>query len=81
MNIFLTIILTAIGLSMDAFSLSLIYGMQGMNKKNEILLSSIVGLFHFFMPLIGIFIGNIIVLFLNNNCNYFVGIIFFLIGM
>ena len=81
MNIFLTIILTAIGLSMDAFSLSLVYGMWGMGKKEEILLSIIVGLFHFFMPLIGLFVGNIFISFLNNNCNYLIDIIFFLIGI
>ena len=49
---------TGIGLSMDAFSLSLSLGTT-LPKKNIILKSALtVGLFHFLMPLIGYFIGN-----------------------
>ena len=59
MNLFL-VILIAISLSMDAFSLSLAYGTLGINKKDKYLISIITGVFHFFMPILGIFIGNII---------------------
>lgn len=45
---------------MDAFSLALIYGMLGLNAKKKILLSLIVGTFHFIMPLIGLEFGKII---------------------
>ena len=45
---------------MDAFSLALIYGTQGITKKNKILLSLIVGIYHFIMPLIGVAIGTVI---------------------
>ena len=54
------VILMAISLSMDAFSLSLVYGTFGIDKKNKILLSLIVGCFHFVMPLFGMFIGDLI---------------------
>lgn len=64
MNSFLTIILIGISLSMDAFSLSLIYGMSKITKSQKIFLSLIVGIYHFFMPLIGLQFGNII-----NNLN------------
>ena len=60
MSSFLTVLLIGISLSMDAFSLSLIYGMQCMNKKQKISLSIIVGIYHFIMPLIGSFLGNIL---------------------
>lgn len=53
-----TIIVIAISLSMDAFSLSLAYGTLNINKKNIILLSTIVGLFHFFMPQSGMIVGK-----------------------
>ena len=42
---------------MDAFSLALIYGTQGIKKAGKILLSIIVGIYHFIMPIIGLFIG------------------------
>ena len=45
---------------MDAFSLALIYGIQGMTSKQKISLSLIVGIYHFIMPLIGLSFGTII---------------------
>ena len=47
---------------MDAFSLSLIYGTQGITKKHKIILSLIVGAYHFIMPLLGVTIGIILIL-------------------
>ena len=60
MSSFFTIILIGISLSMDAFSLALIYGMQGMTIYQKIFLSLIVGIYHFIMPLIGLTFGNIL---------------------
>ena len=60
MSSFLTILLIGISLSMDAFSLALIYGMIGMTKKQKIFLSIIVGIYHFIMPLIGLTFGTIL---------------------
>ena len=63
MSSFFTILLIGISLSMDAFSLALVYGMLGMTDKKKITLSLIVGIYHLIMPLIGhtlgIFIDNI----------------------
>ena len=81
MSMFLTSLLVGISLSMDAFSLSLIYGTQGISKKSEILLSIIVGIFHFFMPLMGLLFGNIITSYYEFNLDIFVGIIFIIIGI
>ena len=64
MSSFFTILLIGISLSMDAFSLALVYGMQGINKKQKLLLSLIVGIYHFIMPLIGLSFGTIL-----NNIN------------
>ena len=60
MSSFFTILLIGISLSMDAFSLALIYGIQGMSKRNKIFLSLIVGIYHFIMPLIGLTFGTIL---------------------
>ena len=43
---------------MDAFALSISYGISKVNIKNVILTSLLVGIFHFFMPLIGNYIGT-----------------------
>ena len=50
MEIFVIMII-AVSLSMDAFSLSLAYGTVNLDKKSCLKLSIIVGLYHFFMPL------------------------------
>lgn len=81
MNTLLTTIIIGISLSMDAFSLALIYGLEPINKNNKILLSLIVGIYHFFMPLIGIFFGKIIINYLPFKINILVSIIFFIIGI
>lgn len=78
---FLLIIIIAISLSMDAFSLSLAYGTLGMKKKQVYLLSIIVGLFHFFMPLIGLLIGNKLFNILNINPNFIVCAVLTIIGI
>ena len=57
---FFTIFLIGISLSMDAFSLALIYGMTGMSDKKNALLTLIVGIYHFIMPLIGLMLGILI---------------------
>lgn len=45
---------------MDAFSLAMLYGTEGIKKKDKLILSIIVGIFHFAMPLIGLSIGSFI---------------------
>lgn len=77
----ITIFLIAVSLSMDAFSLALIYGTQGITKKDKLLLSLIVGVYHFIMPLIGVIIGNLITSKILINTNILVGIILSLIAV
>ncbi len=71
----LTIFLIAVSLSMDAFSLALIYGTQGINKKNKFILSLIVGVYHFLMPLLGLSLGTFVTKMLIINTNILVGVI------
>ena len=77
----ITIFLIAVSLSMDAFSLALIYGTQGITKKDKLLLSLIVGIYHFIMPLIGVTIGNLITSKILINTNILVGAILSLIAV
>lgn len=75
------VIIIAVSLSMDAFSLSLAYGTYGISKKNIKILSLIVGIYHFFMPLIGMYIGNKIIYLLPISTNMIIFIILSLIGL
>lgn len=77
----LTIIIIAVSLSMDAFSLSLIYGTQGIKKNHKIILSIIVGIYHFIMPLLGETLGNIITSKIIINTSILVGVILSLIAL
>lgn len=73
------IFLIGLSLSMDAFSLSLAYGTNQINKKSK--LSIMVGLFHFIMPLIGSFIGSLILSIIKIKPNIIVSIILSFIGI
>lgn len=73
------VFLIGLSLSMDAFSLSLAYGTNQINKKSK--LSIMVGLFHFIMPLIGSFVGNLILSIIKIKPNIIVSIILSFIGL
>lgn len=75
------VMLIAISLSMDAFSLSLAYGTLNLEKKYINLLSIIVGVYHFFMPIIGMWFGSGILSFIKINPNVIVFIVLLIIGI
>lgn len=78
MNIPLLLII-GISLSLDAFSLSLSYGLMNIEESKIRLTSIVVGIFHFFMPLLGLMLSNIIIDYINFDLKYFVIIIFLII--
>lgn len=57
----ISLFVIAIALSMDTFSLSLGIGTTNLSKRKCLLFSVLVGAFHFFMPLLGTFLGKKIV--------------------
>lgn len=80
MSIYL-ILTIAVSLSMDAFSLSLAYGTLNLEKKYINKISIIVGIFHFFMPLLGLTTGNILLKIIPLNPNIIVCIVLTIIGI
>ncbi len=74
-------IIIGISLSMDAFSLSLVYGTLNLEKKMLRFLSVVVGIFHFFMPLLGSMIGEFVVHNFIPEPNKLVGIIFIILSI
>ena len=77
----LTILLLAVSLSMDTFSLSLCYGTMNISKSKTYLLSLIVGTFHFIMPIIGLKIGNSIIEHVIVDGKYIILLILTVIGI
>lgn len=75
------ILLIAVSLSMDAFSLSLAYGTLNISKKNIWQLSIIVGLYHLLMPLIGMKIGSLIISHLPISSNFLIFGVLLIIGI
>ena len=75
------IIILALTLSMDAFSLALIYGTLDLPLKMQKIMSIMVGIFHFFMPILGYQIGEILLKLLKVNPEILVGIIFIILGL
>ncbi len=74
-----SIFLIAISLSLDAFSLSIAYGILGISQENMLYCSIIVGIFHFIMPLVGITIGTELVKYLKIDTRYLICAIFFIL--
>lgn len=73
--------LTAVALSLDAFSLSIIYGTVIKEKKTIYLLSIIVGIFHFFMPLLGYYLSNLFIVKIISKINLLSFAVFLILGL
>lgn len=71
----LSIFSLAFALSMDAFSLSLGVGTFSPSSKKIIVLSIIVGIMHFVMPLLGAILGTSLMKIFSLNANFLVGVI------
>lgn len=78
---FFLILILAVSLSMDAFSLSLAYGTLGIKKKHIYALSIITGTFHFIMPLTGYIIGSNIISILKMDTNLITSGVLIIIGI
>lgn len=55
-----TLLLIAIALGMDAFSVGLSLGIRGLVLRQAYVIGLTIGLFHFVMPLVGIGIGRVL---------------------
>lgn len=77
----LSIIIVAIALSMDTFSLSLSVGMFNVSRNCAFKLSFIVGIMHFLMPLIGTILGEKLVHIFELKCDLLLSIILIFIAI
>lgn len=78
---YLELIIMAVGLSMDAFSLAIVYGTCNLSKKVKRFLSITVGIFHFIMPFLGSLIGSFVLNNIITAPNLLVAIIFTILSI
>ncbi|MBD3920744.1 manganese efflux pump [Paenibacillus sp. PR3] len=76
----LTLLIMAIALGMDAFSLGVGIGMRGIRLRRIALLSTIIALFHMLMPLLGMFAGQYVSGLLGDVATHAAGVLLLLLG-
>lgn len=76
-----SIVIIAIALSMDTFSLSLSIGMFNVDNKKALSLSFIVGIMHFLMPFLGMILGEALVQIFEVKCDILLGFILIFIAI
>ena len=73
------LIIIALSLSVDAFSLSLAYGLMRISNIKIFVIAFLTGVFHFFMPLLGKLLGTYILKIILIDIKYIIVFIFLLI--
>ncbi|MEF3305103.1 manganese efflux pump MntP [Paenibacillus sp. GYB003] len=76
----ITIVVMAIALGMDAFSLGIGIGLRGIRLLDILKISFVIGLFHILMPLIGMFMGHYVGTLLGNVATITGGALLVLLG-
>ncbi|PLT48365.1 manganese efflux pump [Paenibacillus sp. FSL W8-1187] len=76
----LTLLIMALALGMDAFSLGVGIGMRGIRLLDILKLSAVIGLFHVLMPLVGIAAGQYMSLLLGHVATLVAGLLLLLLG-
>ncbi len=76
----LTLLIMAVALGMDAFSLGVGIGMRGIRLKRILALSSIIALFHVLMPLAGMYAGQYVSGLLGAVASRASGVLLLLLG-
>jgi putative Mn2+ efflux pump MntP len=80
MGQFLTILIMAIALGMDAFSLGIGIGMKGIRLLDILKISFVIGIFHVLMPLMGMFTGQYVGSLLGDVATAMGGLLLILLG-
>ena len=75
----LTYILIGLSLSIDAFTVAISYGTVINKKSEKILMTLLIGSFHFILPLVGDYLANVIKDSIIVNTRYIVLIIFIIL--
>jgi len=77
----LAILMVAFALGIDAFSLSIGIGLSGVKRQQIYLVSMVVAVFHIFMPLVGLYLGQILGSYVGPIAGTFGAIVLIFIGI
>ncbi|WP_025681513.1 manganese efflux pump MntP family protein [Paenibacillus massiliensis] len=77
---FMTILMMALALGMDAMSLGVGVGMRGIRFLDVLRISTVIALFHIIMPLLGMFTGQYMSVILGQVTVYVAGGLLILLG-
>jgi putative Mn2+ efflux pump MntP len=77
----LTLLMVAVALGMDAFSLGIGVGMNGLRLREVLKISSVIAIFHIIMPLIGLFMGRYLSSIIGSLANFTGGGLLVLLGI
>lgn len=75
-----TILIMAVALGLDAFSLGIGIGMKGIRLRDVLKISTVTALFHIIMPLIGMVTGKYVSALLGDITTYAAGGLLILLG-
>lgn len=75
-----TLVFIAFALSMDAFSVSLGIGMLNLRLRQMIKIGTQIGIFHVWMPLIGMIAGNFLSGWFGTVASYLGGVLIIMLG-
>jgi putative Mn2+ efflux pump MntP len=75
-----TILIMAVALGLDAFSLGIGIGMKGIRLRDVLRISTVTALFHIIMPLIGMYTGKYVSSLLGDITTYAAGGLLVLLG-
>ncbi|WFR64232.1 manganese efflux pump MntP family protein [Paenibacillus amylolyticus] len=75
-----TILIMAVALGLDAFSLGIGIGMKGIRLRDVLRISTVTALFHIIMPLIGMYMGKYASSLLGDITTYVAGGLLVLLG-
>jgi len=77
---FVTLLIIALALGFDAFSLGLGIGLRGIRLRDTLKLSSSIALFHILMPLAGMWMGQLVSGLLGHLATIAAGVLLMLLG-
>lgn len=77
----ISVLILSLSLSMDAFSLALAYGTLNLPRKLCMKISISVGMFHFFMPLLGMSVKYLLVQYSDLSFHYVTFLIYLYLGI
>ncbi|WP_339060869.1 manganese efflux pump MntP family protein [Tepidibacillus marianensis] len=78
---FITFLMIAVALGMDAFSLGIGIGMQGLSIGEITKVSITIGIFHIIMPLVGVVIGHYLSSVIGDIATFIGGSLLVLLGV